>query len=326
VADTANSRILGWQSAELLAGGLPADYLLGQAAFGTGSCNQGGSPTASTLCNPEGLAADSSGNLWVADKGNHRVLRFDSPATTDQSADIVLGQGGFTANSANQGGAASAATLSGPRGVALNASGDIFAADSANNRVLHYAQPFSGGQSADFALGQANLTGAQVNRGGTVTSQTLADPTALLVDGSGNLFACDTLNSRVLRYASPQAGDQAANLVLGHSVFTDGTANQGGIGAGTLFYPAGLALDDSSRLWVSDGGNNRALRYPAALNNGVSATLVAGQPSGNFTASACNQGGAAGEATFCAPAGLTYWGGALFAADKTNNRISVGPR
>jgi len=87
------------------------------------------------LDNPIGVALHSSGNLYVADQGNNRVLFCPSGSTTATS---VYGQSGsFASHTANDGGV-SANSLSGPTGVVLDGGGNLYVADSGNNRVLFY--------------------------------------------------------------------------------------------------------------------------------------------------------------------------------------------
>src|SRR5581483_10636547 len=92
VADTYNNRILGFNDARSIKVGAQADLVLGQPDFKRSVCNYNPNsaaasqaPTASSLCQPVGLAVDSQGNLWVADRGNHRVVRYANP----------FAQGGF---------------------------------------------------------------------------------------------------------------------------------------------------------------------------------------------------------------------------------------
>lgn len=87
VADTYNNRVLGWKSESELANGAPADLVLGQADFNTNSYNGGtlaGDPAinATGLCGPEGIAFDPSGNVYVGDEENSRVLAFANPLAT----------------------------------------------------------------------------------------------------------------------------------------------------------------------------------------------------------------------------------------------------
>jgi hypothetical protein len=134
-----------------------ADRVFGQGgSFTSRVCNLGGI-SASSLCGLGGVAVDRAGNLYVADgrsigghsipeapprpSPNHRVLEYDSPLTTDTVADHVFGQGGsFTSNTCNLGGI-SASSLCVPFGVAVDAAGNLYVADQANNRVLEYDSP-----------------------------------------------------------------------------------------------------------------------------------------------------------------------------------------
>src|ERR1017187_10222297 len=103
-----------------------ADVVYGQlGSFTTNTQNNGG-VSANSLYSPEVIALDSSGNLYVADTGNHRVLFYPSGSTT---ATRVYGQGGsFTTNNVNNGGV-SANSLEDPWGVALDSSGNLYVAD-----------------------------------------------------------------------------------------------------------------------------------------------------------------------------------------------------
>jgi len=92
VADHADNRVLMFPNT---GGALSpvATVVLGQPTFSSYLCNQGGAPTAATLCNPRGVAVDSAGNVWVSDTGNNRVLKYSFlVATNDQPASSVLGQ------------------------------------------------------------------------------------------------------------------------------------------------------------------------------------------------------------------------------------------
>jgi DNA-binding beta-propeller fold protein YncE len=90
-------------------------------------------------CSPRSLAFDSSGNLWVADDSNNRVLRYPySPSPphfiNSKAADLVLGQSSFTTNTAGSG----PSGLTQPEGVGFDLSGNVWVVDQGNNRVLSY--------------------------------------------------------------------------------------------------------------------------------------------------------------------------------------------
>jgi WxL domain surface cell wall-binding len=130
VADTGNNRALYFP-----AGQTTATSVYGQDASFTNATANNGGLSASSLSAPVGVALDLNDNLYIADTGNNRTLYYPSGQTT---ATHVYGQGGdFTANTANNNGIGST-SLSAPAGVTLDASGNIYSADAANNRVLQY--------------------------------------------------------------------------------------------------------------------------------------------------------------------------------------------
>ncbi|HJW19392.1 MAG TPA: hypothetical protein VJ571_02395, partial [Candidatus Nitrosotalea sp.] len=106
-------------------------------AFTSNTANNGGI-SASTLNFPQGLTFDSSGNLWVADAFNNRILEYLTPFTNGQSASHVLGQSGFTTrvSTASQGGL----HLLEPAfvGIIFDSSGNLWVTDEVNSRVLQY--------------------------------------------------------------------------------------------------------------------------------------------------------------------------------------------
>ena len=155
-------------------------------------------PHANSLFQPVGLVLDGSGNLYVADMMNNRVLRYPAGSTT---AEAVYGQGGdFTTNTANKGGVVSADTLNTPSGLALDSSGNLYVSDTASNRVLYYP---AGSTTATAVYGQGGSLTSNTNNNGGISANSLWSPFGLALDGSGNLFVADTLNQRVLEFPSP---------------------------------------------------------------------------------------------------------------------------
>jgi len=256
VVDLANSRVLFYPS-----GSTTATRVYGQGgSFTTNTPNNGGI-SANSLYYPSGVALDSSGNLYVSDIDNNRVLFYRSGGTT---ATRVYGQGGsFTTNTANNGGV-SANSLSEPRGVALDSIGNLYVADYLNSRVLFYP---SGSPTATRVYGQGgSFTSNTANNGG-ISANSLYDPFGVALDSSGNLYVADEPNSRVLFYPS---GSTTATRVYGQGgSFTTNTANNGGLSANSLYYPSGGALDSSGNLYVADEGNSRVLLYPPTTTTGI---------------------------------------------------------
>ncbi|MBI4009647.1 MAG: hypothetical protein HY361_00430, partial [Candidatus Aenigmarchaeota archaeon] len=271
--------------------------------------NRGGSVAANTLSNPNRVEFDSSGNLFVADGSNNRILRYDTPFTDGEAATLVLGQSSFTTGTSGT----TASTLNAPFGIAFDSSGNLFVADFSNHRILRYDTPFTDGEAATLVLGQADFTSGSANRGGSVAANTLSNPNRVEFDSSGNLFVADGSNNRILRYDAPFTDGEAATLVLGQADFTTGTS---GTTASTLSAPRHVKFDSSGNLFVADGSNNRILRYDTPFTDGEAATLVLGQSS--FTTSTASTT----TSTLNAPFGHTFdSSGNLFVADRGNHRI-----
>jgi len=141
VADTLNNRVLGWKDVTALSNDEPADLVIGQPDFDSSTCNNGG-VSASSICGVSQLAVDGSGNLYVGDDGNNRVLEYNDPFAGCGSfpcvggpANLVFGQGGsFTSNFPNNGGI-NANTMAGPGGIAVDADGNLYVSDPSNQRV-----------------------------------------------------------------------------------------------------------------------------------------------------------------------------------------------
>ena len=230
VADSAYSRVVQYTAP--FSNGAGASLAIGQGDLTSGGlCPSLTTPTASSLCNPSGVAIDSHGNLWVADTNSHRVLEFNPPFATNMSAVLELGQpsgAAFTSGTANNGGI-SASTLDGPTALAFDDSGNLWVADGLNNRVLEFKPPFANGMAATTVLGQGDFTSSSPNQGMSGPSAgTLSNPQGLQIDSSGGLFVGDSANNRTLRFASPFSNGMNATIVIGQSDFTSSAANQGG--------------------------------------------------------------------------------------------------
>ena len=344
VADSDNDRVLKYDkplTSETVAG-----MVFGQnGSFTTSDCNTdtgGGSPTASDLCVPTGIALDGLGNLFIADSINNRVLEYNAPPTT--TANQVYGQGGSFTSGDCDGDTfdtgSSADDLCNPTDVIIDAAGNLYVADSNNGRVLEYNPPLTTNTTADLVLGQGgdftsnncNSDVGVLNDTDESTSNDLCTPIGVAIDGSGNLFVADAGNSgnnRVLKYNTPLAADTTAEGVLGQLDFTHQNSNL--TDSRGLSNPASVAIDFSStpnRIYVTDLDNNRVLgwRDAATFADGAAADLVIGQP--DFLSYTCDgvDGVAVNASRLCTPNGVAVDGlGNLYVADTGNNRVLEYP-
>jgi sugar lactone lactonase YvrE len=293
----------------------PADRVLGAPDFTTvGS----GAATASTISIPTGLAVDPvSGKLFVADSGNHRILRFANAAAlaNGASAEAVIGQSDFTTGTAGLPGAGG---LNQPFELHVDGSGRLWVSDRNNNRVLMYTGASSlpaTGATPTLVLGQSGFNG--FNPGTSATQ--MNEPVDVFVDAADNLWVVDYDNSRVLKFAnvSSLSNGAAATTVLGQSSFFTSTP---GTSASTMRNPGGLVVDGTGRLWVTDYFNHRILRFDnaASLTDGAEANGVLGQP--DFATSTPNT--TAQGMRF--PATPTIGSdGTLYVADFENRRVLI---
>ena len=231
IADCNNNRILGFKSTSPKNG---ADILLGQPDFVSGggngdSCAQlfpyRGKSSAKTLCLTlptqismgetvvrANMVLDEKGNLYVPDVFNNRVLKYNDPFGTDTIADEVWGQADFTGNEPNRGTRPGDSSLnfSGDRaGVALDQQGNLWVADSGNNRVLRFPKNAQTGviaRDADIVLGQPDFS----SNGETGYKRTPAQmwyPIDVEFDFEGRLYVCDGISNnydgRILVFEPP---------------------------------------------------------------------------------------------------------------------------
>jgi len=312
-----NNRILIFNNAAAKANGGNADNVLGQANFVTSAAAV--PPTASSLASPNSMFIDNASNqIWVADAGNNRVVRFDVNDVTFKAglpASGVLGQVDFVTRTTGK----TSSTMNNAFGVAIDpTTGWLFVADRNNNRVLRFSSTakLTTGAAAEAVLGQPNLDTNTANTGG-ISAATMNTPVRLYVDAFGRLWVSDYGNRRVLRFdnASAKATGAAADGVLGQPDFVTSTA---GTTAGKMTRTTGIFVDGSGRLWVAERDNNRVLRFDNAATkaNGANADGVLGQPdfvtgTTGLSATKMNE-----------PFGVFVdAGGRLWVADDVNNRV-----
>jgi sugar lactone lactonase YvrE len=303
VVDCLNNRVVVYP-----AGSTTANVVFGQAgSFITGTSNNGG-VSANSLSLPSDVAVDATGNVYICDQSNNRVLYYPIGAT---SATRVYGQGSSGTNFTTNASGVSATAMNGPSGVALDSSGNLYVADYYNNRVLFFP---SGSVTATRVYGQGS-TGTSLTTNTADTGATyMSHPYRVVLDSSGNLYVSENGNNRVVYFAS---GSVTATRVYGQPNFTTSSIATS-VSATTLANPDGLALDSSGNLYVADEGNNRVLYFPSGS---VTATRVYG--ASNLTTAGSFSTTATG---FIAENSVSLDSlGNMYVGDSGNNRVLYFP-
>ena len=261
VADFNNQRVLRFDHASTKTTGAAADGVLGQMDFV--SSNVSFPPTQSSLTGPFCIAANKAGTIWIADPNVNRVLRFDyaSAKPNGANADAVLGQPDFV--SYNPPATPTAASMSSPDGVTVDADDNLWVVDSDNNRVLRFdhapVKPITGA-NADAVLGQPTFS----STAGSITQYGLSAPSGCGIDSNGTLWVSNFYTDRVLGFhdAVNKANGALADVVLGQTAF-DLVVNYVPFTASSLSSPQQIAADADGSIWVANYG--RILRFhPAA--------------------------------------------------------------
>ena len=257
----------------------------------------GGPATSSQLVQPKAVAVDSSGNLYIADTFGNTVRKV-TPAGT-----ITTVAGTGVRGYSGDGGLATAAQLNGPRGLAVDSSGDVYIADTGNQRVREVT---TDGKIATFAgTGAPGFSGD----GAAPGLAQLSSPCGLALDSSGNLFIVDLGNNVVREVSSSIILTVAGAYNAGY--FGDGSAATSAL----LNSPASVAVDSSGNLYIADYYNH-AIRKVTVATKDISTVA------GNGTAGYSGDGSAATSAQLFLPWGVALdSSGDIFIGDSGNNVI-----
>jgi uncharacterized protein (TIGR03437 family) len=256
----------------------------------------GGAPASASFFDPIAIAMASNGDYYIADSGNNVIRKISGNA-------ISRFAGSGTAEPGNSGdnGEPGSALLKAPLAVAVDASGNVYIADS-NNRVRKVSNNIitTVAGSDETALGD----------GGLATRARLNVPRGIAVDAAGNIYIADTLNHRI-RKVDPATG--LISTIAGNGLL--GFSGDGGPAAlATLNYPQGVAVDAAGNIYIADTGNFRIRRISKA---GVITTIA-----GSGRAGLTGDGGLATGASMKFPSALTLdASGNIYVADTQNNAI-----
>ena len=225
----------------------------------------GGWAVTARLHNPEAVAVDAAGNLYIADTYNHCIRRVDPAGTIATIAGV--GRSGF----GGDGGAAVSALLRWPRGLAVDGAGNLYIADSGNDRVRR-VDP-SGTITTIAGVGHGTFSEAD----GPAIAAVLNTPMGLAFDGAGNLYIADTEHHHIRRVDPGGIITTIAGRrnILGYA-YGGYNGDSGPALEVQLRAPTGLAVDAAGRIYIADSQNHRirVLSRPPRPPTGLRATAV----------------------------------------------------
>jgi trimeric autotransporter adhesin len=298
IAETANNRIRKLDTVN--------KTVVTVAGTGTaGSAGDFGLAADALLRSPEGVWVDSSGDIYIADTGNHKIRKVHHATNRIYT---VAGTG--ASGSFGDGGWAPLARLDTPRGVFVGDSGDIYIADTGNHKIrkVHHATDII---STVAGTGASGSTGD----GGPATSARLNAPSGVFLDsGVGDIYIADTGNHKIRKV---HHATDIISTVAGTG--TSGSTGDGGPAtSATLNAPEDVAMDGAGNLYIADTGNN-ALRIVNSHDGKIS--TMAGTGAGGYNGDLQP----AVTAQLNAPSGVAAPevkdGGSIYVSDTVNNRV-----
>lgn len=253
---------------------------------------------------PSGIAVDATGAVYVADSANHAIRKISSDGT-------VVTLAGLGGTSGYSDGSGSAARFYLPSSVAVDATGNVYVADTGNSAIRKITPhgvvtTFAGRAAGGFfdGIGSADGIGTQAR---------FNAPRGLAMDGLGNIYVADT-NSNLIRKISPAA---VVTTLAGQSNISGNNGHADGLGGAAKFWhPTALAVDDVGNVYVADAGNSTIRRITP---DGMVSTL-GGTPQAQANVDAA---GMAARFSFASGIAITR-SGTLYIADSGNDTIRKG--
>jgi uncharacterized protein (TIGR03437 family) len=264
-----------------------------------GASGDGGSATSASFSDISAVTIDPYGNLYVADSSNRRIRKV----TPNGIVTTIAGTGveGFS----GEGGPAASAMLGRPEALAVDALGNLYFADSTNQRVRRI------GVNGVITTVAGNGVDGFSGDGGSAVSASLGFPLGVAFDNAGNLYVADGDNNRIRRIAP--GGIISTVAGNGHGGFS---GDGGPATAASLNIPSDVAVDSAGNLYIADAGDNRVRKVDTA---GI-ITTVAGTGTDGYS----GDGGPSTQAMLNYPWGLAVDGaGTVYISDRVNSRVRI---
>src|SRR5579863_918954 len=291
-----------------------------------GFSGDGGAATSAELNHAHGVTVDSLGNVIVGDTGNQRIRVFQAGSTINS---VAGGGNGF------DGSTATAAVLGGSRGVALDSSGDLYIADTYNNRVREVTPSSPPGSygTVNTIIG-TSIAGFSGDYGEALSAE-INFPTAIAVDGLNNVYVSDAGNL-VIRQYNPVTGTIQTIAGKAQSPCSVLPCGDGGPATSATFANlASIALDSAGNVYAADAGTHtiRVINMSTTTNLVVAGVTIgpgdianvagtSGSPCTTPLPGNCGDNGPATSALLNSPFGVAVDShGNIFIADTADNRI-----
>jgi len=293
-------------SGQYFIGGTTSSFIYTAAGNGIfGYSGDGGPATAASLNNPASVAADATGNLYIADTGNHVIRRVDAKTGLITT---VAGDGTPTAGGDN--GPATSAQVGDPSGIAVDGQGNIYVSEPGLGVVRKIAA--ATGTITTYA---GNPTATSTGDGGPATSALLSNPQGLALDAKGNLYVTSGFVVRRVDAGTGTITTYAGNGEYGY------TGDNGPAANATFEQPVAISFDKAGNLYIADSGAGVVRKVATGT---TTVTTIAGKLSYQDPNGAIGDGGAATSAYLSRPGGIAVDGsGNVYIADSGDNEVRV---
>ncbi len=285
VVDTENSTIR-----KITADGYVSTFAGLAGSFGSAD----GAGATARFFGPQGLAADSAGQVFVADTANSTIRKVTAAGVVSTFAGVAGLSNSFDGSGAN-------ASFYHPEGLALDAAGNVYVSDTWNHTIRKITP-------AGVVTTLAGLAGNFGAADGTNSKARFNRPAGLAVDGSANLYLADSFN-HTIRKITPAGNVSTLAGLAGIWGSADGTN-----GNARFYLPQGISVAASGDLFVGDSGNQTVRKVSPIGTNWVVSTVA------GLSGLAGSTNGTGSSARFYFPAGLALdSAGYLYVADMANN-------